>query len=61
MLRSFPSQPDGTKTLWLDLCSPDDAEKATIEKRYGVHIPDIDALREIETSSGCAWMETCFI
>ncbi|GLK44929.1 MULTISPECIES: magnesium transporter CorA family protein [Novosphingobium] len=51
MLRSFPSQPDGTKTLWLDLCSPDDAEKATIEKRYGVHIPDIDALREIETSS----------
>ncbi|MFT4056852.1 MAG: magnesium transporter CorA family protein [Novosphingobium sp.] len=51
MLKLFPLQPDGINTRWLDLCSPDNSEKSAIEKRYGVQIPDIEALREIETSS----------
>ncbi|WP_159978888.1 MULTISPECIES: magnesium transporter CorA family protein [unclassified Novosphingobium] len=51
MLRSFPNEADGANAKWLDLMSPDDGERATVEKRYGVHLPDLGALREIESSS----------
>lgn len=51
MLRSFPGSETEASAAWIDLMSPDQAEKARIEKRYGIRIPDLDTLREIETSS----------
>ncbi|WP_260928066.1 magnesium transporter CorA family protein [Novosphingobium sp. 9] len=37
--------------LWIDLCEPDDAEVRRVEARYGITIPALSALREIESSS----------
>lgn len=51
MLRSFPTPLDEASAIWLDLISPDDAERAMIHERYGIRIPDVAALREIESSS----------
>lgn len=51
MLRSFPSGAEEAKAIWIDLLSPDEGERASVEERYGVRIPDLDALREIELSS----------
>lgn len=51
MLRSFPDAAAGTDAIWIDLLSPDEGERRTIEDRYGIRIPDLEALREIETTS----------
>jgi magnesium transporter len=51
MLRSFPNGQDERNAKWLDLLSPDEGERNMVRERYGIHIPDLDALREIETSS----------
>ncbi|MBT0669996.1 magnesium transporter CorA family protein [Novosphingobium profundi] len=36
---------------WIELCDPTREERAEVEQRYGVAIPDLDALSEIESSS----------
>ncbi|WP_395332171.1 magnesium transporter CorA family protein [Novosphingobium sp. BL-8H] len=55
MLRSFPERSAAgsaeSRAVWLDLSSPDDGEKRAVEQRFGIRIPDLAALREIETSS----------
>ncbi|WP_395397270.1 magnesium transporter CorA family protein [Novosphingobium sp. BL-8A] len=51
MLRSFPRGETEASAAWIDLMSPDEDEKSRVEKRYGIHIPDLETLREIETSS----------
>jgi len=40
--------------IWIDLLNPTAEEKSLVEKRAGVHIPTIDALNEIESSSRLA-------
>jgi magnesium transporter len=37
--------------IWIDLLNPTAEEKGLVEKRALVHIPTIDALSEIESSS----------
>lgn len=37
--------------VWIDLCDPGADEREQIEKRFGITIPDLSALGEIETSS----------
>jgi magnesium transporter len=39
------------EVIWIDLLSPTDEEKAFVETRSGFHIPTIEALSEIESSS----------
>ncbi len=39
---------DGT---WVALCAPGDEERRAIAARFGVEVPDLAALREIESSS----------
>jgi len=39
VLRSFPGSETEASAAWIDLMSPDQAEKARIEKRYGIRIP----------------------
>jgi magnesium transporter len=38
-------------TVWIDLFQPDEGEIAQVESRYGVKVPDLAALAEIESSS----------
>lgn len=51
MLNSFPNQQDEKSVAWIDLMSPDEDERRTVEKRFGITIPDLNVLREIESSS----------
>lgn len=37
--------------VWIDLCDPSDEERRRIGKRFGVTVPDLPALGEIESSS----------
>jgi magnesium transporter len=39
------------EAVWIDLCSPTDAEIAEVEKRYELTIPSRESLSEIELSS----------
>lgn len=45
MAPSFPEH------VWVDLHAPGEEEIAAVETRYGIRIPDLAALREIEVSS----------
>jgi magnesium transporter len=45
-LRDLPRE-----VIWIDLLNPTDDEKSLVEKRAGVHVPTIEALSEIESSS----------
>jgi magnesium transporter len=49
----LPQGPDGSDaaTLWLDLMTPSDAERASAEAAAGVTLPTREALGSIETSS----------
>lgn len=51
MLRRFPPGEADQAAVWIDLVEPDSQEVRQIEDRYGVKIPGLDALREIETTS----------
>lgn len=51
MLKIMPqaiSPRDGT---WIDLCDPSEAECREVEQRFGVRVPTLAALSEIESSS----------
>jgi magnesium transporter len=39
------------EAIWIDLLNPTEEEKSFVEKRSGFHIPSIEALSEIESSS----------
>lgn len=43
--------PDSPTPMWIDLCEPSEDERRDIETRFGVTVPDLTALREIESSS----------
>ncbi len=53
MLRSYPAENhDGDQPCrWIDLVDPSPAEIAQIHQQFGVDVPSLDALREIEASS----------
>ncbi|MBN9144433.1 MAG: magnesium transporter [Novosphingobium sp. SCN 63-17] len=42
---------EGIGGVWIDLCEPDEAECQEIEKLYGIRVPTLEALQEIESSS----------
>jgi magnesium transporter len=42
------------EVVWIDLLNPSDEEKAFVESRARVHIPSLEALSEIESSSRLA-------
>jgi len=41
----------GVGGVWIDLCEPDAAECRAIHDQYGLHVPTLEALQEIESSS----------
>jgi hypothetical protein len=49
MLTAYPS--GVAAPTWLDLVNPTDAERASIETRYGLQLPTRAELSEIESSS----------
>jgi magnesium transporter len=51
MLKMIPATPGDENPAWIDLYQPDPGEIAQVEARYGVKVPDLAALREIESSS----------
>lgn len=51
MLKFFPGSKSEADAIWLDLKSPDADEKSRVEQQYGIRIPDLASLREIENSS----------
>lgn len=51
MLTSYPPSADDGHSVWIDLASPTEDEIAEVQQRYGITIPDVAKLREIETSS----------
>lgn len=51
MLKMIPATPGDDNPVWIDLYQPDEGEIAQVETRYGVKVPDLAALREIESSS----------
>lgn len=42
---------EGVGGVWIDLCEPDAAECREIHDQYGLHVPTLEALQEIESSS----------
>jgi magnesium transporter len=50
-LRSSNLQKLPSEVIWIDLLNQTDDEKAFVESRADVHIPSIEALSEIESSS----------
>lgn len=48
MLKNLP---EVSTPVWIDLCDPDDEERREIGARFGIEVPDLTALREIESSS----------
>ncbi len=40
-----------SKIIWIDLLNPTDAEKQMVVDRVGIHVPTLQALSEIESSS----------
>lgn len=51
MLTMIPATPGDDNPVWIDLYQPDEGEIAQVEVRYGIKVPDLAALREIESSS----------
>ena len=51
MIRTIPHDPGASPPTWVDLVAPTAEEVRQIQDRYGVKLPDLDALREIETTS----------
>ena len=51
MLRSFPTNSDDQNVAWIDLISPTSEETKTVEELYGIKVPELASLREIESSS----------
>lgn len=50
-LRTSNLQQLPKEVIWIDLLNPTDEEKEFVEKRVDVHIPSIESLSEIESSS----------
>lgn len=50
MLTSLPDTA-GAAPVWIDLCDPTPEEAALVRERYAIEVPDLHALREIESSS----------
>jgi magnesium transporter len=47
-----PADPaDLAQAVWLDLCGPDEAERARVTQATGLRVPDRHEIAEIETSS----------
>lgn len=42
---------EGIGGVWIDLCEPDEGECREIHDRYGIRVPTLEALQEIESSS----------
>ena len=53
-IRSAGAEGLPPEVVWIDLLSPTDEEKALIESRARIHIPSLEALSEIESSSRLA-------
>jgi magnesium transporter len=53
-VRTSPSLGLPRDVIWIDLLNPTNEEKAFVESRTNVHIPSIEALSEIESSSRLA-------
>jgi magnesium transporter len=52
MLRSLPDAPEPwSDSIWIDLCSPTDDERTSVERATGLRVPDQSAVHEIETTS----------
>jgi magnesium transporter len=54
MLNAFPARSASVslaQATWVDLIDPTDAERAAFEKAFGLRVPTMDELREIETTS----------
>jgi magnesium transporter len=51
MMRSIPEASGESGSVWIDLLNPDDDETRQVEERYGIKVPALTALREIESSS----------
>jgi magnesium transporter len=51
MMRSIPATPGKSGSVWIDLLDPDEGEIRQVEEAYGIKVPDLMALREIESSS----------
>lgn len=51
MLRTIRHADAGKPDVWLDLLSPTAAEIERIERELDISVPDLNALREIETTS----------
>jgi len=53
MLHTYPSGRDlaASDLIWVDLLNPTEEETAAVEKQFGVDVPTLEDLQEIETSS----------
>lgn len=51
MIKSIPSHETARPGVWIDLVSPTQAEIAQVEREFGIAVPSLMALREIETTS----------
>jgi magnesium transporter len=54
MLGAYPHRAEGTSltdAVWVDLVDPTDAERACFEKAFGLRVPTLAELAEIETTS----------
>jgi len=51
MMRSIPDAGEAAGRVWIDLCEPSEEEIGQVEKAYGIKVPELKDLREIESSS----------
>jgi Mg2+ and Co2+ transporter CorA len=51
MIKMIPPSASGKPAIWIDLVSPTEQEIQQVEHQYGIKVPDVTALKEIETTS----------
>jgi magnesium transporter len=51
MMRSFPPASPADSAVWVDLLDPSQDEIEAVERAYGIKVPKLTALSEIESSS----------
>jgi len=51
MLKIMPDAVSPRDGVWIDLCDPSEAECREVEERFGVRVPTLAAISEIENSS----------
>jgi magnesium transporter len=51
MIKMIPPSASGKPAIWIDLVSPSEEEVQQVEHQYGIKVPDLTALKEIETTS----------